>query len=671
VTAVISEEIDYSQDRPRVLVVDDDESNLLALTTVIEDVAEVVTAKSGDAALRYLLQGDFAAILLDVYMPTMDGYETASLIRQREQSKRIPIIFMSAINKEEAHLMRGYAMGAVDYVFKPVEPTVLRSKVAVFVDLYEMTREVQRKAEREQLLRDENLRIQQEALVAEKALRRAEERQALILKSLPIVLYLEAPDASPRLPHYVSGDLKGITGFDFEEVQANPATWTERLHADDRERVLRARANIAQQASMAVEYRWLAADGEYRHLLEHAVLLPGPQSDAMEVAGTLFDVTSQRRLEQQLGHAQKMDAVGKLTGGIAHDFNNLLAAVIGGLGLIERRCELDDKGKNLVKMTVHAAEQGAELVKRLLAFSRRQRLDPAPVPVSALHNSLVGMLESTLGGLVEMEWLIPSDIWSVLADANQLELAVMNLIINARDAMPTGGKIVVSAQNRRMDDDGALKAGDYIIITVRDSGTGIAPELMAQIFEPFVTTKEIGKGTGLGLSMVYGFALQSGGTVIVNSKPDEGAEFQLWLPRAASDIVEIGEGPTIDTIGEIVTGARILLVDDHDGVRAVTHEFLTELGYFPISASSAAGAMEILQSEEKPFDVLLTDYAMPRGSGTELIREVRKLYPKLPAIIMTGYANSEMIADRPRNTSVIIKPVASDALRQAIQAAIG
>src|SRR5438552_1627615 len=202
-------------ERPRVLVVDDDERNLLAIRTVLEDVGEIVEARSGEEALRHLLKGEFAVILLDVYMPGMDGYETAQIIRSREQTKRIPIVFLSAVNKETEHLLRGYSMGAVDYVFKPVDPVVLRSKVAVFVELFEKSKEVERKARHEQALLDANLRANAERLRAEQELRRAEQRQAAIIQSLPMVLYLEPYEATRRLPNYVSGDLKAITGFTY------------------------------------------------------------------------------------------------------------------------------------------------------------------------------------------------------------------------------------------------------------------------------------------------------------------------------------------------------------------------------------------------------------------------------------------------------------------------
>src|SRR6185437_10798819 len=227
-------------EQARVLLVDDGERNLLAIATVLEDLGEVVLARSGEEALRHLLKGQFAVILLDVYMPGMDGYETAQIIRTRDQTKGIPIVFLSAVNKEAEHQLRGYAMGAVDYVFKPVDPLILRSKVAVFVELFDKSKEVERKARHEQALLDANLRANAERLRAEQELRRAEQRQAAIIQSLPMVLYLEPFDSGPRRPNYISGDFEGITGFSLEIIGDRPNIWSERLHPDDRDRVIAA-----------------------------------------------------------------------------------------------------------------------------------------------------------------------------------------------------------------------------------------------------------------------------------------------------------------------------------------------------------------------------------------------------------------------------------------------
>src|SRR5438309_36910 len=254
-------------ERARVLLVDDDERNLLAVATVLEDLGEVVLASSGEEALRHLLKGEFAVILLDVYMPGMDGYETAQIIRKRDQTKGIPIVFLSAVNKETEHQLRGYSMGAVDYVFKPVDPVILRSKVAVFVELFEKSKEVERKARREQALLDANLRANAERLRVEQELRRAEQRQAVIIQSLPMVLYLEPYEANPRAPTYVSGDLEAICGFTVDDVHARPELWSERLHPDDRNRVLASLDARRKSGRGAIEYRWQCGDGKYKHFL--------------------------------------------------------------------------------------------------------------------------------------------------------------------------------------------------------------------------------------------------------------------------------------------------------------------------------------------------------------------------------------------------------------------
>jgi PAS domain S-box-containing protein len=650
-------------DQARVLVVDDDERNLLAIQTVLEDIGEVVVARSGEEALRHLLKGEFAVILLDVYMPGLDGYETAQIIRSREQSKRIPIVFLSAVNKETEHLIRGYSMGAVDYVFKPVDSIVLRSKVAVFVDLFEKTKEIERKARQEQALLDANLRTNAELLRAEQDLRRAEQRQAAIIESLPIILYLEPLECEPRCPNFVSGDLEAMTGYTFNDVLEDPQLWAERLHEDDRDRVMTALAQRKRTGKFTAEYRWRCADGSYRHFHDQAVLLTDAQGRPVEFAGTLTDVTERRTLESQLIQAQKMDAIGKLTGGIAHDFNNLLAAVLGGLGLLERRAGLAEEHLKILAMTKRTADQGADLVKRLLAFARRQQLQPAPIDPKALAKGVDDLLSHTLGGLVQLDWKLEDDAWCAFADQTQLELALMNLIINARDAMPDGGTITIKMEHRRpgSDNDLGLPERDYVVFAVEDAGTGIAPDVLAQVMEPFFTTKEVGKGTGLGLSMVYGFAQQSGGAIGIASEVGKGTRAELWIPRADS----APEAPTsaagVERAAESLT---VLLVDDHEDVRMTTAAMFEDLGHNVIECASGTHATELLR--KGGIDLLVSDYAMPQMSGTDLIRTAREIHPDLTALIITGYAESDEIGELPADVAILSKPFDLLALSTAV-----
>ena len=673
-TAVAHQSLaDAAIEPARVLLVDDDERNLLAMATVLEDLGEVVLARSGEEALRHLLKGEFAVILLDVYMPGMDGYETAQIIRSRDQTKGIPIVFLSAVNKEAEHQLRGYAMGAVDYVFKPVDAVILRSKVAVFVDLFEKSKEVQRKARQEQALLDETLRANAERLRAEQELRRAEQRQALIIESLPMVLYLEPYDRVPRWPDYVSGDLEAITGFTFEEIGKKPELWSDRLHPDDRDRVLACLETRLKTGRFSVEYRWQCADGSYKHFLDQAVLLKDADGHPFEFAGTLTDISEQRSLESQLIQAQKMDAIGKLTGGIAHDFNNLLAAVIGGLGLLERRVELADEERRILAMTRRAAEQGSELVRRLLAFARRQKLEPRVVDLFGLQEAVKDLLAHTLGGLIEIEWRATEGLWNAFADQAQLELALLNLIINARDAMPAGGTITVAMENQVLGSDNwaGLSAGDYVLVSVADRGTGIAADQLEKVLEPFFTTKETGKGSGLGLSMVYGFAKQSNGAFRLSSELGVGTSAEIWLPRPPEDARADDRLASDEPNAASSRGLRILLVDDHPEVRSTTAAILADLGHEIVEAASGNEALAALQSGDCSYDVMISDYAMPNLSGTEFLRKARELCPGVPAMIITGYAQPEAISDRPEDVEIVQKPFTQRKLATALSRICG
>jgi PAS domain S-box-containing protein len=660
-------------ERPRVLLVDDDERNLLAVQSTLEDLGEVVAAKSGEEALRHLLKGEFAVILLDVYMPGMDGYETAQIIRSRDHTKGIPIVFLSAVNKEAEHLLRGYAMGAVDYVFKPVDAIVLRSKVAVFVDLFAKTKEIERKARQEQALLDANLRANAERLRAEQELRRAEQRQAAIIQSLPMVLYLMPMESERAVPHYVSGDFEAMTGFQPDEMAANPQAWIDRLHSDDREKVVSALRASLTSGRLSIEYRFQCADGHYKHFLDQAVLLKNAEGRPVEFAGTITDVTEQRSLESQLVQAQKMDAIGKLTGGIAHDFNNLLAAIIGGLGLLDKRASLDEEQRKILGMAKRAAEQGSVLVRRLLAFARTQKLEPQTVELTSLQEAVSDLLAHTLGGLVDIEWRASEGMWNAFADRAQLELALVNLIINARDAMPAGGTVTVAAENQDLEPDNwaGLPPGDYVLLSVTDTGTGIAPKDMEKVMEPFFTTKDMGKGSGLGLSMVYGFAKQSNGAFRLDSELERGTIAELWLPRGSDDL-RVDDSPEREEPHPgPMRKLRVLLVDDHAEVRRTTRAVLEDLGHTVVEAANGAEAIKALKTRDCDYDLMLSDYAMPHVSGTEFLRTARELCPGVPALIITGYAEVDAISDRPPGVEVLLKPFTTTRLEAALLQACG
>jgi CheY-like chemotaxis protein len=642
----------------KILVVDDDERNLMALTELLKDIAQVVTATSGRQALRHLLKDDFAVILLDVFMPGMDGYETAGVIREREQTARIPIIFLSAVNKETEHLMRGYAMGAVDYVFKPVDPLILKSKVGVFVDLFNMRSQVEEKSIAEQKLRDANFQAELERLQIARELQATREREAAIIRSIPILLYMESAETQSRHPDFVSGDFTAMTGFEFEDAQKDPQLWERRLHPDDRERVLAAVESSRETGRLSIEYRWQCADGSYKHFHDQAAIVSDATAKSPEFAGTLTDVTEQRLLEGRLIHAQKMDAIGQLTGGIAHDFNNLLSAVIGGLHLLERRLELGEREQRIVDHMRHAAEQGAELVRRMMAFARKQDLSPTSVAASHLCKSVAGLVEHTMGGTVTVNWDCNERARNIYADKSQLELALVNLIINARDAMPEGGDVNVSLDNFDLetpDTDSGLEAGQYVRISVSDQGHGIPDELVSRVTEPFFTTKAAGKGTGLGLSMVAGFVQQSNGLLKIDSRPGDGTRIDLFLPATDQPPHDPKVLEPLD-VWPIGSAKAVLLVDDDESVRAVLGEQLRELGFQVDEVADGSSAIERLKSNGS-YDVLLTDFAMPGMNGLDTIRHAIRERPALQALLMTGYADESAVAHVRENVPIIRKPI--------------
>jgi PAS domain S-box-containing protein len=651
----------------RILVVDDDERNLLAIGEVLDGVGNVVCAKSGEEALRFLLREKFAVILLDVLMPGLDGYETAALIRKREQSRNTPIIFLTAINKEEAHMLRGYDAGAVDYVFKPFDPVMLRSKVSVFVELYEKTREIERKAAREQQLLEDALRAQSEKLQAERALRHAEAREEAILASLPVCFHARASEP-PFAVKYVSRGVERLTGFTAERFLSDPNFGLSRIHPDDLDHAKEALRTAHETGLYANEFRWRCADGEYRTFLDQGVV--SKNGDADELLGTMLDVTEQRGLEDQLSQARRLDAIGKLTGGLAHDFNNLLAAILSGLGLIERSAMLDEKAIHILDMTRRSAKQGADLVNRMLAFSRRQNLKPVAVELSTLGDTMNGLVAPVLGGLVRFEWQVGANIWPIYADPGQLDLALMNLVFNARDAMPSGGTVTVRAKNRSIRaGDSELPPGDYVVLAIEDTGSGISPEIVAKVIEPFFTTKPLGKGTGLGLSTVYGFTKQSGGTLKIASEVGRGTTMELWLPRAVGGILPL-ETQESTGVGFVKGSERlptVLLVDDSLELREMTAISLKRLGFEVTVAAGGAEALAIIEKEPDKFDIIVTDFAMPLVSGVDVIRFARNLRSGWPAIIVTGYADAQSIVDRPSDVPLLSKPFMDSDLAEIIR----
>ncbi len=449
----------------------------------------------------------------------------------------------------------------------------------------------------------------------------------------------------------VSEEFAQIIGRTIEQFQEHFASSIEdfeAIHPEDRERY-RAydEAYNADPAIKQIEYRMIKADGEIVHVREIMQPIWDETGRLTQSIITNQDITEQVQIEEQLRQAQKMEAVGQLTGGIAHDFNNLLAVIVGNLELVEGEIEQGAQASEWVEIAIAAAERGAGLTQRLLAFSRKQALRPTELDANALVQGMLELLRRTLGERIEVQLVKDAGLWRCLVDPNQLENAILNLAINARDAMPAGGKLTITTSNARIDDDYAraqtdVAPGQYVQIAVSDTGSGMPDDVKKRAFEPFYTTKDVGRGSGLGLSMVYGFIKQSGGHVSVYSEVDTGTTIRLYLPRLSgrrrSEAIPVDASEMLKAQGEVV-----LVVEDDDDLRSLMVRILRSLDYEVLEADSGAPALEILRSPAE-VDLLLTDVVLPeRMSGAELVEEALRAQPDLHVLYMSGYTEDAIL----------------------------
>lgn len=391
--------------------------------------------------------------------------------------------------------------------------------------------------------------------------------------------------------------------------------------------------------------------------------------------GIIHNLSMRKDAEQELLQAQKMDAIGQLTGGVAHDFNNLLTVIVGNLELMEMQMGAFEHS-DLLKEALEAADLGARLTERLLAFARRSPLEPHVVELNGLVGGLTDMLQRTLGATIELKTALSADPWVVKVDPTQFESAIVNLAVNARDAMPNGGRLIVETQNIAFDEDYfaeelGLRKDDYVLVSVTDTGSGMPIDVIGRVFEPFYTTKDVGKGTGLGLSMVYGFGKQSDGHVTIYSDLGKGTTVNLYLPRNV-DGVAVVEKKKAEPVRALATGRTILVVEDDERVRRLTKGRLEVLGYHVLEAMHGPAAIEAL-AEHVDIDLVFTDLVMPGGmSGYEVAKYVQDNRSEIKVLLTSGYAEELMNGDKlsARSLNLLRKPYRQAALAQAIDDAL-
>jgi len=521
-----------------------------------------------------------------------------------------------------------------------------------------------------------------EQRIAERALKESEARFRRIADSAPAMMWVTRLD---RIRDFVNDAYAEFAGMSREEARV--LDWRERIHPDDQQRLIA--ESVAGEASLkpfTLEARYLRHDGEWRWLRSVSQPRFGADGELSGFIGVASDITEAKEAEielqrqvaertaelslaqDQLRQSQKMEALGQLTGGIAHDFNNLLTVIVGGLDLINKQVT-DERLSRYASNALAAAERGARLTAQLLAFSRVQRLEVRPTYVAPLIEEMRPLLRNVLGPGIAKNFDLDPHLTPVLADPTQLEVAVLNLAINARDAMPEGGTLTISSRRRRINDDSELEPDTYIELSIADTGAGMTPEVLARAFEPFFTTKEVGKGTGLGLSMVYGMARQSGGAVRIESEVGIGTTVRLYFRRADHDAeVPNSGGRTGDEVRRGRGTATVLVIDDDEDVRHFIAASLEEYGHEVIEAADGVDGIERFGAMRP--DLVVIDYIMPGLSGAEVAAHIVATKPDQPILFVSGYNETDEIRKVAPDANILAKPFRAAALEDAVRAAL-
>ena len=471
---------------------------------------------------------------------------------------------------------------------------------------------------------------------------------------------------------YVSPQVETIFGYTPDEWLSQSDQWTRFIPAEDHPIIHAAEEACVSARRFQAEYRITRKDGQIIWVSDTAVVVPGSDNHPL-MEGIIVDITERKALENQLQQARRMEAVGRLAGGIAHDFNNLLTIIKGYVEMATNRSVAQPELRSDLQHIGDASERAGTLVRQLLAFSRKQVLKPKILDLNSIVLNLDKLLRRLLAETVEMKTIAGKDVGAVKADPSQIEQVIMNLVVNARDAMPNGGRILIETSNVELDDAYAqdhatVRPGRYVMLAVTDTGIGMTSDTVAHIFEPFYTTKESGRGTGLGLSTVYGIVKQSGGYIWVYSEPGKGTAFKVYLPRV-EERVEVSSTAQIPAAAARDGKETILLVEDEPSVRELTRMVLSKRGYSVLEALNPADAEQLAGSHGAEIHLLLTDVVMPGMSGHELAKRLTARHRNLRVLYMSGYTHNVIAEDGTleEGLSFLQKPFTPQVLAQKVR----
>jgi PAS domain S-box-containing protein len=657
------------------LLVDDSTENLFIYEEIIAThlpFCSTVTATDADTGLHLAREAGIDAALVDVQMPGITGIEMCRRLKADEITRDIPVMLITAQATSPSLKAEGLDAGAEDFLSRPIDNVELVARVKVLLRM--------RRAEKEWRALADRLEELVEGRTA--ALRESEARYRRLTENAQDMVW--RTDSSGRVL-YVNQAAERLLGISPEDAIGLS---TEDYLTPESIAVLRKRIKEALSASpprrhyMAeVEYRH--KDGHLVHCEIHATWVLGHDGKVELYEGITRDNTERRKaekekaeLKEQYRQSQKMESVGRLAGGVAHDFNNLLTVILGSCFFIREQTREGDPLFEDVCQIESAGKRAVSLTRQLLAFSRRQTLRPEVLDLNRLLEDLQKMLGRLIGEDIELVTLLGPDLWPVEADPGQIEQIVMNLAVNARDAMPDGGKLIVETANLELDEEYAgrhiaVQPGPYVMIAVSDTGVGMDTETRDKAFDPFFTTKDKSKGTGLGLSTVYGIVKQSGGNIWIYSEPGTGTTVKIYLPRTES--VSRPKTGTYPLIGKQARGSEtVLVVEDEEAVRSLTVRLLERRGYKVLQASDGLEAQTVADEYAGPIHLLLTDVVMPGPSGAKTAQKLLVGRPQMKVLFMSGYTDNAIVYHGVLDpgTSFIEKPFSADSLARAVRQAL-
>jgi len=647
--------------RARILVVDDEqlERKLLELMLAPEGY-DLLTAVSGEEAVAIVARRPPDLILLDVRMPGMDGFQVVAQLKSNVATKNIPVIMVTSLNERSATML-GLNAGAEDFLSKPIDRAELCARVKNLLRLKEYADYHDRYG---QLLEGEAMSRAADLAESERLYRET-------FEEAPVGIVHVGLDGQWLR---VNQRICALLGYSREELQSSRAQELTQPEdaAEDTESFRRTlTATVSHHVVDEKQYR--RGDGSALWARINISVHRDSAGQAQHFIAVLEDITERRTLEGQVRQASKLEAIGGLAAGIAHDLNNLLSVILGYSELLTADLKEGDPLRADLGEIEAAGLRAVDLTHQMLAFSRQQVLQPKIIDLSEIVRGMERMLRRLIGEDVELVAMCAPQPAKIVVDPGQMEQVIMNLVVNARDAMPKGGKLTVATSEIVFDAAYAashvgVAAGPHVLLTVSDTGTGMAPATLARMFEPFFTTKEIGKGTGLGLATVFGIVNQSGGTIAADSHPGKGTTFRICFPASDQTAVPLTSLATSDR--RPARGSEtILLVEDDAGVRGLACNILRKYGYEVLEAQSGGDAFLLCEQQATKIHLLLTDMVMPRMNGRELAKRLLAVRPSMKVLFMSGYADDAVMLHGPLDPTFefLQKPITPEMLARKVR----